>query len=159
MRRGARPCGDGSPGPGRGRGDRRSPDYKSQKPAGVCVSSPPSAPRSLPGPAGRGEKQRGWCPGQRVNTLLHGGENAWRGFFLGEKGIKTRREVGAGGSPHHGRTLPGKIPASPLCPPWRLSGSKGTIRALKSGSGKVRDPPGSAAGTRAGSRLVRETEF
>lgn len=35
MRRGARPCGHRSPGPGRARSGGRSPHYKSQKPAGL----------------------------------------------------------------------------------------------------------------------------
>lgn len=158
MRRGARPCGDGSPGPGRGRGGRWPPNYKSQKPAG----SPPSpAPRSLPGPAGRGEKRQGWCPGQRAagagKDATPGGEKASLGFGGGDS---DRNPPGGGGwrvPPE--QILPGKIPASPLRPPSRLSGSRGTTRALKSATGEVRVPLGSAAETHAGSRVLRETEF
>jgi len=49
--------------------------------------------------------------------------------------MKTRREMAAGGCPPPS----GKIPASPLL----------TTRALKSVTGKVRDPPSPAAETHA----------
>lgn len=99
MRRGARPCGDGSPGPGRGRGGRWPPDYKSQKPAG---SPPPRLPAPSPDRRAGERNGRGDAPVSgrrgRVKTLPPVGKKP-RLVSGGGTATETRREVVAGGSP------------------------------------------------------------
>lgn len=154
MRRGARPCGAGSPGPGRGRSGQRAPDYKSQKPAGPVPPHPePSLP---PRTGGQGRETAGGvmprAAGARpVKTLPPVGK-ALRLVWRVRTAIKTRGEAATGGSPPRA-DIAGENPASPPRPPSLLSGSKGT-RALRSAAGEVRVPLSSAAGTHAWDRVV-----
>lgn len=144
MRRGARPCGDGSPGPSRDRSGCLPSDYKSQKPAAFPLRLLAPSPgrrageRSGGGDAPVSGRQRGRtrCP-RRGRSLPWGRRVEERRKAAQKERLECPLRVDTA------RNHPG-------FPPPLLGLVKGT-RALKSAAQKVRVPPQStAAGTRAG---------
>lgn len=158
MRRGARPCGQRSPGPGRARSGGRSPHYKSQKPAGPPRPPAPSPERRAGDGNGRGDAPVSGRRGRPTRCARRGKRLAGLGAADPRQGAARRWRLAS--VPR--ADMAGENPGFPPPPASRLRGSQGTTKEPeKCGWKRAWEPRGDtrAAGGRAGNHNCSRPPF